>query len=159
LVGASHTVLQEFLVVTLTVLVVLMALRTRRFERRRASAALGVLLGLGLLAKASFPTGVIGPLLVLVLASLWPCLRHPRRERQRLLRVASNLALTAFFAGTLALIWYGPNLGPTRAFIKYQLSGGGAFPGPVSNPLSFHRFAEFSVRLINYMSALAVLLC
>jgi hypothetical protein len=159
LVGASHTVLQEFLLVTLTVLVVLMAIRTRRFERRRASAGLGVLLGLGLLTKASFPTGVIGPLLVVIAASLWPCLHHPRRERQRLLRVVSNLALTTILAGTLAVIWYAPNWGPTVAFIKYTLSGGGELSGAVSSPLTPHHLAQFSVAEINRMSALAVLLC
>lgn len=159
LVGASHTVMQEFLVVTLTVWVVLMALRTRLFDRRGASAGLGVLLGLGLLTKASFPTAVIGPLLVLLLASFWPCLRHLRQERQRLVRVTSNIGLTAILAGPLALIWYGPNWGPTMAFIRYTLAGGGELSGRVSAPLTSHQLAEFFVGLVNRISALAVLLC
>ena len=57
----SHNVLQDFLVLTLTTLAVLLLVRSRRFSNAKACVGLGVVTALGLLTKFSFPVGLGRP--------------------------------------------------------------------------------------------------
>jgi len=66
------------------------------------AAALGVVLGLGMLTKPTFPVYVVAPMLWAAFAG-W---RRDERRRQRL----ALLGLALLVAAALALPWYGPRL-------------------------------------------------
>ena len=76
-------------------------LQTDGFRRARWSVALGLVLGLGLLTKPTYPVYVLGPLLYEIVAA---CRSGEARRRLRLIGLA--LLITA----AMALPWYGPRL-------------------------------------------------
>jgi len=156
LVATSHTVLQEFPLVTLIVLVILSALRTRLFVRPIASAALGLTLGLGMLTKLSFFTGVMGPLAVVASFALVSRVRAAGIGWRGVLLPIRNIGLAAGIAGALICAWYVPNFAATMAFLKSEF--GPNIPGLVSDPLQPLHLGQFAAAQVANMSVLAVLL-
>ena len=66
LVGLHHEILQDFLLVTLTTVSVLLLLLGEGFQQRRSCVGLGVAMGLGTLTKVTFPIFMVGPLVVVL---------------------------------------------------------------------------------------------
>src|SRR5262245_11478069 len=75
-------------------------LRADLFASLRWAVALGVVLGLGMLTKPTFPVYVLGPL-------VWALFAGSRGDARRRLRL---FALAVLVAAVLALPWYGPRL-------------------------------------------------
>ena len=100
--GLSRLLMVECLLTTLVVLWVRWLLRWRDGAEGAASWVLGVILGLGMLAKVTFPLYVAGPTLVVLGADV---ARH-RRVRGAL--VASLVRVLAVGI-PIAAVWYGRN--------------------------------------------------
>jgi 4-amino-4-deoxy-L-arabinose transferase-like glycosyltransferase len=94
----------EFALTALVVLGIDLLLASDRFQNRRNSLLLGVVLGMGVLLKRTYPIFVIGPLLVVVLQAgliqkLWARLRMRPRVSWRavVLALAGGLSLAALW--------------------------------------------------------------
>jgi 4-amino-4-deoxy-L-arabinose transferase-like glycosyltransferase len=112
----------EFALTAMVALAVYLLLATDGFRRRGVSVLFGVGLGLGMLAKRTFPVFVAGPLIVVVLTSgLLPALWQRVRQRPRLYWKRALLALAGGLA--LAALWYLPN----RAAIQDLILGNALF--------------------------------
>jgi 4-amino-4-deoxy-L-arabinose transferase-like glycosyltransferase len=115
--GVSRQFLVEFGLMTLVIMWMYYLVRWRQDEKKRHSWALGIILGLGMLMKVTFPLYVALPA-VLVLAQ--DALRH-RRLR---LAIQLHLARMAAAAVPLAGIWYFKNWSSVGGFvIKAGYSG------------------------------------
>jgi 4-amino-4-deoxy-L-arabinose transferase-like glycosyltransferase len=151
LVWLSHTVLEDFLLATLTTLAVWVLLKTEQFERRSASAVFGLLLAIGTLSKLSFAVAIAGPLLVFVTFALlarWPDRVNSgywRAYGTFLINSALVLALWAF----PSLLWYVPNWAATRAYLHLTFE---QQPGTELHPLALANLKTFANSLISFVS-------
>jgi 4-amino-4-deoxy-L-arabinose transferase-like glycosyltransferase len=138
----------EFALTAMVALTVYLLLATDGFRRQGVSVLFGLSLGLGLLTKRTFAVFLLGPVIIVVLASgLLPALWERLRQRPRL---HWKQALLAALGGLiLASIWYFPNreaaqnliLGDALFFIWWALAGLAIYfialpPAPLSNALS-----------------------
>jgi hypothetical protein len=127
LVGMSHALFQEFLLATLAVVAIWLALRSHGFTDRSTTLAMGAVLGLGVLTKLIFPIYVVGPLTVLAVDAFRTAAlsNEPSSDRHRVrtLAVAGSLALG------LAGCWYGPNLSATLRYVDVNTSDSSATVG------------------------------
>lgn len=91
--------------------------RTDRLTRPGLSAMAGLVLGLGMLVKPTFPLYVAGPIVWLLALG-------------RSLRAVWNLALAILVAAVVSLPWYAPRVipGPARSASE-AIGGAGAHPG------------------------------
>ncbi len=99
--GLSRSLMTEYGLVALVLAALYFLLASEGFSRGWANAALGVVLGLGLLMKVIYPAFVAGPLLV-----AWMRHRPPLRR----------LAAVAAPAVAIAATWYVFNLGAVIEF-------------------------------------------
>lgn len=151
LIGLSHEVLQDFMVATLTTLSILLMLRTREFERRGASIALGVVLALDPLAKVTAAGYVAAPLGVYI---VWTGMSVARELRRRDLRAAGlrrlgNIAITLGIGGSVALLWYLPNLSATRIYLALATGGQGVVGNAPPDHGSLRALLAFTVSVVN----------
>jgi 4-amino-4-deoxy-L-arabinose transferase-like glycosyltransferase len=155
IVTLSHQVLQDFLLVTLTTVAVLLLVRSHRLTGRKASLGLGLAVGAGLLTKFSFFVGFAGPALVTLIACVADCVTSRRLDGdwRAARRPITNMVLAASVAVIPTLLWYVPNWTATVAYIKTQFSGQG---GATFDPLSPVHLAAFFVNTGANMSWLAV---
>ena len=151
----SHNVLQDFLLLTLTTLAVLLLVRSRRFSNAKACVGLGVVTALGLLTKFSFPVGLVGPGLVTLAAAIAGWSRARRAEGNwRTARLGlRNLAVVAALAVVPALAWYVPNWSATDAYLRSQYT---PQPGSVADPLAPGHIAAFLINTGANMAWLTV---
>ncbi len=153
-VALSHTVLQDFLLVTLTVVAVRQLLAVDLFRRTGASVALGAVLALGSLCKFSFLVGVAAPLVTTV-AVAGVDMAAGRRNGQPVAVPLRNLALALGLAVSPFVLWYGPNWSATAAYLHVQYS---AQAGSVPSPLAPAHVLRFLVATADDMSWLAVVI-
>jgi 4-amino-4-deoxy-L-arabinose transferase-like glycosyltransferase len=147
LVGLYHQVLQDFLMATLATLSILLLMKSELFSRRWVCVALGVTMGLGTLAKVTFPAFVIGPL-VIIAAQTLVHLRHSHKagDSGPTKRVVINLILALAVFAVLAAPWYITNFGPTREYIEWTTEPGLGV-GP-ENPFTAHAVIYFTSTVI-----------
>ena len=152
LVGLLHNVLQDFLLVTLTTLSLLLLLRSEAFQRRWTTWGMALAMGLGTLTKVTFPLFVAGPLLVVLLtvvASLLSARREGRESPYDLRRIAVGLGGAAVVYLVVAFAWYGPNLSATIDYVRSTTSGPLSEGAGPSNPYTFHAITSFTTGVIN----------
>jgi hypothetical protein len=94
--GLSRYYLLDVPLTAMTALAVWLLLRTERFSRLGASCWLGIVIGLGMLTKWTYPLYVAGPLIMVLAATL----------RTGTRREARNVAVAAALAAALAAPWY-----------------------------------------------------
>jgi len=104
--GLARWYMVEYTLAAVVAAALWLLLVSENLENGPATAFLGVLCGVGLLLKASFPLYVLAP----TLFALWRC--------KRKLRAVALLAIPCF---VLALPWYALHW---RATLKYAISGG-----------------------------------
>lgn len=140
----AHNDLQDFTLLVLTVLVVLMLLRCRRFEATGAALGLGALMALGSLAKFSFALGIAGPFAVTVAAAAlgWRAQRRRDGDWHAARVPARNLGLSLLVAAVPFAVWYAPNWTPTAAYLKIQYS---PMAGSISDPLAPAHVLEWAI--------------
>ena len=132
----SHQVLQDFMVVTATTLVVMLIVRADFFARRWLSIALGVALGVAALVKVSTLLFDAGPMFICCAQTCRMIIHRQadaqgrRLARSRLLNMAAALTLGA----ALTLSWYVPNLKPTLEYLQLPFAATSGAVGP-SNPI------------------------
>ena len=162
LVGLLHNVLQDFLLVTLTTLSLLLLLKSEGFRRRWITWAMALTMGLGTLTKVTFPLFVIGPLAVVIAEVAYEAVKARRGggfEWSRNLRpVLLNLGGAALVYLVIALVWYGPNFSETLEYIRSTTSGTLALGAGPSNPFTFHAVASFTLGVINFNLSWVILL-
>lgn len=171
LVGLFHNVLQDFLLVTLTTLSLLLLLKSEGFSRRWITLGMALTMGLGTLTKVTFPLFVIGPLLVVIAETAHAAISRRRSATQEsgadlrpaLINVAG--ALVVYLIVTLA--WYGPNFSATRDYVRSTTGGPLSLGAGPSDPYTFHAITSFTTGVVNgnlswvilLVGIVAVLLC
>ena len=150
-VGLHHNILQDFLLMTLTTVSILLLLEGEGFQRRGYCIGLGVLMGLGTLTKVTFPVFMVGPLVVVVAQVLFEH-RSPRPAGSPgpdLRAAAVNLGLTALVYAAVIAPWYITNLQPTLDYINSTTSGPLSEGAGPEHPLTFDAIASFTTGMIN----------
>jgi hypothetical protein len=155
LVGLFHNVLQDFLLVTLATLSLLLLLKSEGFQRRWITWAMALTMGLGTLTKVTFPLFVIGPFLVVLAEVAYEAIatRRPSAEAGEagdLRPVLLNLGGAALVYLVVALVWYGPNFSETLDYVRSTTSGPLALGAGPSNPYTFHAITSFTLGVINF---------
>jgi 4-amino-4-deoxy-L-arabinose transferase-like glycosyltransferase len=163
MVGLFHNVLQDFLLVTLATLSLLLLLKSEGFQRRWMTWAMALTMGLGTLTKVTFPLFVIGPVLVVVIqvvASMLAARRdgEPGANRDRLRRLAVNLGGAALVYLAVAFVWYGPNFSETIDYVRSTTSGPLALGAGPTNPYTFDAVTSFTTGVVNSNLSWVILL-
>jgi 4-amino-4-deoxy-L-arabinose transferase-like glycosyltransferase len=161
MVGLFHNALQDFLLVTLATVSLLLLLESKGFQRRWTTWAMALTMGLGTLTKVTFPLFVAGPLLVVVagvVASLFAARRaaEPRRLEGR--TAAINLGGGALVYLVVAFAWYGPNFSATLDYVRSTTSGPLSEGAGPADPFTFHAIASFTTGVINANLSWVILL-
>jgi len=143
-VGLFHNVLQDFLLVTLTTVSLLLLLKSDGFRRRGTTLAAALAMGLGTLTKVTFPLFVAGPLLVLAAQAV--LVRRPAGGRRRLV----NAAGAALVYLLVVAPWYGVNLDPTLAYVRSTTGGPLSLGAGPADPYTFHAIASFTLAVVNF---------
>ena len=149
MVGLYHNVLQDFPLVTLATLSLLLLLRSEHFQRRWTTWAMALAMGLGTLTKVTFPLFVIGPFLVVLARAVMSWLGRdgePRDWRP----AAVNLGTAALVFLIVAGAWYGPNFSATFDYIRSTTGGTLAEGAGPEDPLTFDAITSFTARLVNF---------
>jgi 4-amino-4-deoxy-L-arabinose transferase-like glycosyltransferase len=149
LVGLYHNVLQDFLLTTLATVSILLLLKTELFTRRKACLALGATVGLGMLAKVTFPLFLLGPLVVIAIQAIPELLARHRQDPDggTLKRVGLNVGLSAGLALLLILPWYVSNFAATLDYVKWTTEPGLGV-GP-EDPYKLEAVYAFTAGLMN----------
>lgn len=152
LVGLLHEQLQDYtLLVAVTVSVALL-LKSRCFQRTGPSLALGAVAGAGILVKVTFPVFLVGPLAVVLAASV---LGVAFQAGSAAGNVPSRRTLVLNGGGAAALAtiigaaWYLPQWAPTVAYVRSATSGALAVGTGPRNPATWTNVGRFTVGLID----------
>jgi 4-amino-4-deoxy-L-arabinose transferase-like glycosyltransferase len=169
-VGLSHFVLQDFLLVTFATASVLLLWKSEGFQRRGMVIGMAVTMALGTLTKVTFPLFMIGPLAV-VSVQVALGLFSERAEISGLRidgrKLAWNLGIAALVFLVLAFAWYGPNFSATLDYVRSTTGGPLAEGAGPKHPFTFNAITMFTLGVINYnlswvvllAGAIAVMLC
>jgi 4-amino-4-deoxy-L-arabinose transferase-like glycosyltransferase len=160
MVGLFHNILQDFLLVTLTTLSMLLLLKSEGFQRRWMTWAMALVMGLGTLTKVTFPLFVIGPLLIVIVGVIASLLSRRDAEARSFdgRRLAVNLGGAALVYLVVALAWYGPTFSETLDYVRSTTSGPLSLGAGPSNPYTFHAITSFTSEVINSNLSWVILL-
>jgi 4-amino-4-deoxy-L-arabinose transferase-like glycosyltransferase len=162
LVGLLHNVLQDFLLVTLTTLSLLLLLESDGFRRRWITWAMALTMGLGTLTKVTFPLFVVGPLLVVVARVVYEAMSSrdtDGKDDLSLRPLLVNLGGAAIVYLAAAFVWYGPNFSETLDYVRSTTSGPLSEGAGPSDPFTFHALTSFTLKVVNFnLSWIIVLL-
>lgn len=155
MVGLYHNVLQDFLLVTLAVVSVLLLLLSDEFRHRWYSLALGATIGLGSLTKVTFPIFIAGPLIVVLVQVVRSALRETheqgRAAKLRPILVNALLALAVYLA--IALPWYVVNFDATLEYVRSTTTGPLSEGVGPTHPLRPGPMARFTLKMVSeYLS-------
>jgi 4-amino-4-deoxy-L-arabinose transferase-like glycosyltransferase len=109
--GLSRQFLVDYGLATFVLMWIYYLLRAKNLASPRTSLLLGILLGIGVLMKITFPLYVIAPSVVVI----WARLRASRDWRQ-LIKVLRAIGCIVLIAGVVASPWYLPNLKTVLGF-------------------------------------------
>ena len=149
MVGLYHDVLQDFLLVTLTAVSILLLLLTEQFDNRRVSLMLGLAMGLGTLTKVTFPIFLAGPVLVVLAQTILPMLKAGPYQATRPRRILENIFGAVAVYLLVALPWYLPHFTATLEYIRSTTSGPLSEGAGPTDPLTFHAIASFTMGVFN----------
>jgi 4-amino-4-deoxy-L-arabinose transferase-like glycosyltransferase len=160
-VGLFHNVLQDFLLVTLATVSILLLLKSEGFQRRGYTIAMAVAMALGTLNKVTFPAFVAGPVVVVVAAVVLALIPgrealSPIRVDRRRLAWNAGIGLAVFLV--LVALWYGPNLHETIEYIRSTTSGPLSEGAGPANPFTFHAIVFFTTGVVDYQLSWVILL-
>jgi hypothetical protein len=126
--GLSRQLFVEFPLCAAVAAFVYLCLASDGFRRHGIAVLLGLVLGIGLMIKISFPVFAAGPVLAVLLAALF------RKGRPAsLLGLLASFAITVFFAALIAGPWYVWNASAWTEYLKANTSGyyGALFGGSI----------------------------
>ncbi len=152
LVGLLHQQLQDFTLVVVATLEIALLLRADSFRSVRTSLAFGLVGGVGVLVKVTFPIFVVGPLAVVILqiAAGWTDLRGgPVTPGGPEWRQVRNSAAAGAIAVALGSVWYVPQWLPTLAYVRSATTGALAIGTGPSHPATWTNVARFTLGLVN----------
>ena len=134
--GLSRVFMADYGLATLTIVWLYALTASDQLRSGPVNVFLGILLGLGLLMKVSFPAFVAGPLLLV----LWERWRQDSTGPRRLLPALLTLAVPAVL---IAATWYASNL---RTILQYAWAGS---YGEIGRQYGFGGFGHWLELLIN----------
>lgn len=104
-IGLSRVLFVEYSLMILTVLWVFLQIQSDHFRERRFSIPLGIVLGLGMLMKVSFPVYIIGPV-------LWGLISAAKDEnpKRRLLNLLGHCMIILLTGVVIMSSWYINNI-------------------------------------------------
>ncbi len=150
--GLAHEFLIEFLLTTLTTLTILLLFKTEGFTRRVPCVGLGIVLGLGMLTKITFPLYVAVPGSILAITALVP-LFQARGQRESitksLARIVWNLGIVSVLAVAIPFFWYWHDLKQSLEYAKWASNGAGSLPYGPAQPYKPDEIAKFTLTIIN----------
>jgi 4-amino-4-deoxy-L-arabinose transferase-like glycosyltransferase len=161
MVGLFHNVLQDFLLVTLATLSLLLLLKSEGFQRRWMTWGMALAMGLGTLTKVTFPAFVAGPLLVVVVGVVASALAKRRGRADTNFdgrQLVINLGGAAFVYLVVAFAWYGPNFSATVDYVRSTTSGPLSEGAGPSDPLTFDAITSFTTGVVNSNLSWVILL-
>jgi hypothetical protein len=143
--GLSRHFLVEYSLMILVTLWVYLQIKSNHFSEARHNNWMGIVLGLGMLMKISFPLYIIGPILsglVLVLIDI-------KFDRGRLFKLLRN-GLTVLVMGIILMgTWYLPNLKGVLTFALNAGFGGPAQDYSMGNPFDVQVLLNYWMGVIN----------
>ncbi|HVT57010.1 MAG TPA: glycosyltransferase family 39 protein [Thermoanaerobaculia bacterium] len=158
IVGLSHEVLVEFLLISLTTLAVLLLLVVREFEDTRASILFGLVVSAGWLTKLTFPGLIAGPIAVTTICTVVVAVREARSGRTSSAHRRIRNAAIALLLGTfLPACWFAHAWAPTIEYFRAGISSTLA-NGP-TQPLHLGAIGAFTLGLISYHLSWFFALC
>jgi|SRR5688572_11431380 len=104
-IGLSRYFLTEFSLMILTVTWIYVQLQSENFSKRAYIIPLGIILGLGMLMKVTFPIYISGPILWGFALALWG-----RQPEKNFLNILANSLCVLAIGVLIASTWYLPNL-------------------------------------------------
>lgn len=146
MVGLQHEVLVDFQLTTLACLAVAFLLRSDGFTHTGFSILCGVAIGLGTLTKVTFPSFVLGPVLVAVGLLVVRSVRRPGRPVGR---AWLNLAVAGLASLAFALPWYLNNRDATIEYVRSTTSGPLSKGAGPEQPLTWHNMVTFVVSVVD----------
>lgn len=151
----SHEFLVECGLTALVTLWIYLLLKSDLFSVTGYKVLLGIVLGLGLLMKVSFPLYVCGPAMVALLA------RIRRHSFRRLVPVLQDVSLVAVIGYAVASIWYVPNFPSVMRFAFSTSFGKIAGEYGMGSPWSLVTMMRYLRQVANYGISLyyAALFC
>jgi 4-amino-4-deoxy-L-arabinose transferase-like glycosyltransferase len=149
LLSLVHQALVDVAAATWACLALLAMLRTSHFSRPVPAALAGVLVGIGLLTKATVLVFLAGPVLVIGLRAV---LRLRIATTAQQLRVAGNMVLALGLALAVAAPWYVTNWDTNLAYLRYSTTGSGSIGMGPQNPLDPTALLSFGLVIVNAMS-------
>jgi 4-amino-4-deoxy-L-arabinose transferase-like glycosyltransferase len=151
LVGLYHNILQDFLLVTVATVAVLLLLLSEGFNRRHYCVGLGVAMGLGTLTKVTFPAFMLGPVVVVLAQIAYSQLSARRQEEPRadLREAAINAGLAILVYAAIIAPWYVTNFQETVDYVRSTTSGPLSEGAGPEQPLTFHNIASFTTGMMN----------
>jgi hypothetical protein len=153
-VGLDHNVLQDFLLMTLATVSILLLLKTDLFRRRTPSLLFALTMALGSLTKVTFLLFVIGPIAIVVgqviaLARSTHVHSGAARQPASLPGAGVNIVGAVALYLCLTLAWYGPNFSKTLAYIRSTTSGPLSLGAGPSDPYTVHAVLSFTAGMMN----------
>ena len=149
LVGLSHEILQDFLLLTLTTIAVWLMLRSNFFNKRPTMALLGVTIGLGMLTKVTYVIFIVGPMIVIAIGRgiIWFSRSERRRSSGRRFKTFFiDILVAAIPALVISATWYMPQFKATLNYVRSTTSGPLAAGAGPANPLTPRDIASFTYR-------------
>ena len=151
MVGLSHEVLQDFLLVTISTLTVALVIKSRLFSRPFVTALVGLSVGLGMLTKVTFPVFVLGPFAVVIASAVRRVVQSIRakswRQTVTLPRIL-GLGVMVLLAVVIAALWYVPNYHATVDYIRSTTGGPLSLGAGPSNPLTVSAIGSFTIGML-----------
>jgi hypothetical protein len=143
--GLSRIFYVEYVLMILVTLWVFLQSESNNFLRWKHSLLLGIVLGLGMLTKVTFPVYILGP----VLWGLFSFLRAEKVTGQRLTRLALN-GLVILLIGTLIMSsWYFENLKTVLGYAASSSFGSISNDYSLGNVLNIQTFLRYWTLVIN----------
>jgi 4-amino-4-deoxy-L-arabinose transferase-like glycosyltransferase len=144
-VGLSRYFAVEYGLMILVTLWVYLQIKSNHFREARYNIWLGVVLGLGMLMKITFPVYVIGA----ILWGLRSAIAETKLDKRKLVNVFRNGMIVLVVGIGLMGTWYIPNIKPVLSFAFNAGFGGPAQNYSMGNPFDIRVLWSYWVGVIN----------
>jgi hypothetical protein len=144
-IGLSRYFAVEYGLMILVTLWVYLQIKSKHFRESRYNIWLGVVLGLGMLMKITFPVYVIGA----ILWGLMSAIGETNFDKRKLVNIVLNGVMVLVVGIGLMGTWYIPNLEPVLTFAFNAGFGGPAQNYSMGNPFDIRVLLSYWVGAIN----------
>jgi 4-amino-4-deoxy-L-arabinose transferase-like glycosyltransferase len=143
--GLSRYFVVEYGLMVLGTSWIYLQIKSNHFREGHYNIWMGLVLGLGMLMKISFPLYVIGP----IVWGLGSTLIETRWEKEKLVNVLCNGLIVLLVGAAIMGTWYFPNIKPVLNFAVNAGFGRAAQDYSLGNPFDVHVLMNYWVGAIN----------